>query len=196
LEVFAVSDRTALRLSHQPRQFDFALDQRQGGQIASIEMEKIEDIIDEALALARLQRRLQLGKTRNAFLVLDHDLAFDQLPPRRQPGKGCGVVWKFFVPIEAFAGEQADAAVAEPSLDAIAVELDLVRPARPARGRRAQGCKRRRHEVRQSRAARPSLLVLGAFLAAFLRGGRTTRAARTLLRAFAPVYAAPRCAAF
>src|SRR5262245_20234659 len=72
-----------------------------------------------------------------------------------------------------------------PSRDAVAVELDLVRPARPARGRRAQGCKRRRHEVRQSRAARPPLLVLGAVLAAFLRGGRTTRAARTLLRGFA-----------
>src|SRR5262249_42120858 len=61
----------------------------------------------------------------------------------------------------------------------------LVRPARAAWGGRAQGRKRRRHEIRQSRAGRPPLLVLRAFLAAFLRGGRTTRAAHTLLRAFA-----------
>ncbi len=49
LEMFAVFDQTALRLFHQPRQ---------GGQIAPIDMEKIEDVIGEALALAGLQRRL------------------------------------------------------------------------------------------------------------------------------------------
>src|SRR5262245_13201702 len=194
--MFAVSDRTALRLCDQPRQFGFALDHRQGGEIASIEMDKIEDIIDKALALARLQRSLQLGKTRNAFLVLDHDLAVDQRRARRQPGNGGGDVWKFFAPIEALASEQADFAAVEPSLDAVAVELDLVRPARAARGRRAQGCKRRRHEVRQSRAGRPPLLVLGAFLAAFLRCGRTTRVARTRLRAFAGARAPRRAVAF
>src|SRR5262249_39408087 len=151
-----------------PRQFGFALDQRQGGQIASIEMEKIEDIINEALALPCLQRGLQLGKTRNAFLVLDHDLAVDQRRVRRQLGNGRGDVWKFFAPIEPLAGEQADIAVVEPSLDAVTVELDLVRPAPAARRRRAQGRKRRWHEIRQPRAAGPPLLVLAAFPPPFL----------------------------
>src|SRR5262249_61439245 len=103
-----------------------------------------------------------------------------------RPGGGRGDVGTFSEPIEALGGAPADLPVGEPSLDAVAVELDLVRPARAARGRRAQGCKRRRHEVRQSRAARPPLLVLGAVLAPFLRGGRTTRAVRTLFRAFSP----------
>src|SRR5262249_57582068 len=124
------------------------------------------------------------GKTGDGFVGLDQERGVDERRARRQPGNGGGDVWKFFAPIEALAGEQADFAVVEPSLDAVAVKLDLVRPARPARGRRAQGCKRRRHEVRQSRAARPPLLVLGAVLAAFLRGGRLTRAALTLRRAF------------
>src|SRR6266481_7034357 len=137
LEMFAVFDRTALRLCDQPRQFGFALDQRQGGQIASIEMEKIEDIINKARALPCLQRCLQLGKTRNAFLVLDYDLAVDQRRMRRQLGNGGGDVRKFFAPFEALAGEQADIAVVEASLDAVTVELDLVRPAPSARRGRA-----------------------------------------------------------
>src|SRR5262249_55240949 len=53
-----------------------------------------------------------------------------------------------------------------------------------------------RHEVRQSRAGRPPLPILGAVLAAFLRCGRTTRAARTLLRAFARARAPRRAVAF
>src|SRR6516225_7488149 len=184
--MFAVFDRTALRLFHQPRQFGFALDQRQNGQIAPIDMEKIEDVINEALALACLQRRLQRGKARNAVFFLDDDLAVNQRRARRKLGDGGGDVRKFFVPIEALAGEQADFAVVEPSLDAVTVELDLMRPAGAARRRRAQNGERRRYEIRQSRAARTPLLVLGAFLAAFLRRGRTTRTTRTLLRTLAP----------
>src|SRR6516225_11411545 len=115
--MFTVSDRTALRPFDQLCQFGLALDQRHGGQIASIEMEKIEDIVNEALALPCLQRGLQLGKIRNAFLVLDHDLAVDQRRMRGQLGNGGGDVGKFLAPIEALAGEQADIAMVEPSLD-------------------------------------------------------------------------------
>src|SRR5262249_56116357 len=133
---------------------------------------------------------------RNAVFFLDDDLAVDQRRARRKLGDSGGDVRESFVPIEALAGEQADFAVVEPSLDAVTVELDLVRPAPSARRRRAQNGERRRHEIRQSRAARTPLLVLGAFLAAFLRCGRTTRAARTLLRTLAPPHAPPSRVAF
>src|SRR5262249_44757939 len=55
-------------------------------------------------------------------------------------------------PIEALAREQLDLAMVEPGLDAVAVELDLVHPALPARRRRTQGGERRRHERGQARA--------------------------------------------
>src|SRR5262245_50201234 len=57
-------------------------------------------------------------------------------------------------------------------------------PAGAARRRRAQNGERRRHEIRQSRARGTPVVVLGAFLAAFLRCSRTTPAC-TLLRTFA-----------
>src|SRR5215470_19209176 len=59
-----------------------------------------------------------------------------------------------------------------------------MRPAGAAQRRRAQNGERRRHEIRQSRARGTALVVLGAFLAAFLRCGRTTPAC-TRLRTFA-----------
>ncbi len=72
----------------------------------------------------------------------------------------------------------------EPGLDAVTVELDLMRPASAARRRCAQNGERRRHEIRQSRARGTPVVVLGAFLAAFLRCSRTTPAC-TRLRTFA-----------
>src|SRR5262249_48432538 len=75
----------------------------------------------------------------------------------------------------------------EPRLDAVAVELDLVRPAEPAWRGRMQGGERRRHEIRERRVAWPPVLVLalaGAAAAAFLRSGPIARGAGALLRAF------------
>src|SRR5258708_22250555 len=59
-----------------------------------------------------------------------------------------------------------------------------MRPSGAARRRRAQNGERRRHEIRQSRARGTPVVVLGAFLAAFLRCSRTTPAC-TRLRTFA-----------
>src|SRR5258708_22241836 len=61
-----------------------------------------------------------------------------------------------------------------------------MRPSGAARRRRAQNGERRRHEIRQSRARGTPVVVLGAFLAAFMRCSRTRRAG-TGLRPFARV---------
>src|SRR5258707_14128302 len=79
---------------------------------------------------------------------------------RRQLGDRGGDVGEFFAPTEAYAGEQPDLAAVEPSLNAITVELDLVRPATAARRNLVQGGERRRHEIGQARAVRPQVLVL------------------------------------
>ena len=102
-------------------------------------MEEIEDVIDEALALAGFERRLQSRKAGDAAGILDHHFAVDERSARRELGDGLGDVGEFAGPVEALAGEQADLAAVEPGLDPIAVELDLMHPALPARCRRAQG---------------------------------------------------------
>ena len=149
-------------------------------------MEKIEDVIDEALALPCLQRRLQLGKTRNAFLVLDHDLAVDQRRLRGQLGDGGGDVRKFFGPIETLAGEQTDLAVVEPSLDAITVELDLVHPAvcRSAPSSARWRAKVARNPAAARRAAAPCPCAPLPLPVVFFDCRRTTAATCTSLRSF------------
>ena len=89
-------------------------------------MKKIEDVIEEALALSGFERRLQSRKYRNAARILDHHLAVDQRGAGRELGDGGRDVGKFAGPVEALAGEQECVAVVEPSLDPIAVELDLM----------------------------------------------------------------------
>src|SRR5262249_798980 len=67
---------------------------------------------------------------------------------------------KLLGPVETLAGEQADGAAVEPGLDAVAVELDLVHPARAARRRCAQRRERRRYEFGQPLPEWSGFLVL------------------------------------
>src|SRR5438876_4499084 len=184
--MLTVCDASAFPATKQPRECGFAFDQRQVRQIAAVEMQKVKDVIDEAFPLACLERRLQLGKARNARLGLDYHFAVDQRVARSELGDRGADVGEFFAPIETFAGEQADLAVIEPSLDAIAIELDLVHPPSATRRNLLQSGKRRRHELWQSRAVRPPALVApaGAALARSLRFAPVARAARALLRSF------------
>ena len=146
--MFAVDDRSALCGGEQPEQFGFALDHGQAGQIAAIEMKKIEDVVDEAFAFPLLERRLQLRKIGNSVFIFDDNLAVDQRRARGEFSNRGRDVREFFGPIETLAGEQTHFAAIEPGLDAVAVELDLVRPAAAARHGRMQGGERRRHEIR------------------------------------------------
>ena len=101
-EVLAVPDWSS-SLSNQARQFPLALDQRQRDQVTPIEVEKIENVVDEPLALAGLERRLQSGKSCDAVL-LDDDLPVDQGGAGGKTGDGDGDVGKPAGPIESLAG--------------------------------------------------------------------------------------------
>src|SRR6516162_4766566 len=175
--MLAVSDRAALPLAHEPREFFLALEQRHAGQVTSVAMEKVEYIIDETFTLTRFERGLERRKTGKTVLVLDHDLAVDQRRARREGGDGARNVGKFFGPIETLAGEQAHAAAIQPRLHAIAVEFDFVHPARAARRVLAQRRQRRGHELGQRRAARTRLFVSAVV---FLAGGLCAHAARAV----------------
>ena len=53
LEMLAQPDGAALIVADEARELCLALDQRQLGEIAPIEVQEIEDVIDEGLLLAR-----------------------------------------------------------------------------------------------------------------------------------------------
>src|SRR5262249_16810787 len=148
-------------------------------------MKQIEDVVDEGIALAGLERRLQPGETGNALVGLDHDLAVDQRRARRELGDRRRDIGEFARPLETLPRQQAHLAIIEPGLDAVAVELDLVHPACTLGRGRAQGGERRRHEVRQRGTVRPGLLLLALPLPLrrLLTGCAAARAARALLRA-------------
>src|SRR5262249_60535538 len=95
-------------------------------------------------------------------------------------------------PTGGLGGEEAAVAGIERSLDAIAVELDLVRPPAAAWRNVVQGGERRRYELGQARAVRRPILLLapvGVALARSLRCAAIARTARTLLRSFLRVRA-------
>src|SRR5215475_10605470 len=116
-------------------------------------MKKIEYVVDEAFALPLFERRLQLRKTGSPVFILDHNFAVDQRRAGGKLGNRGRDVRKFFGPVETLAGEQTHLATVEPGLHAVAVVLDLVRPARATRRGRMQGGERRWHEIRQWRIA-------------------------------------------
>jgi hypothetical protein len=151
--MFAVDDRSALCGWEQPRQFGFALGHGQPRLIAAIKMKKIEYVVDEAFSLSLLERRLQRRKTGSPVFIFDDNLAVNQRRARGKLGNRGRDVREFFGPVETLAGEQTHLAAVEPGLHAVAVVLDLVRPAGAARRGRMQGGERRRHEIRQRRVA-------------------------------------------
>ena len=76
-EMLAEPDRRVAVAADELRQLRLALDERQVSEIAAVEIQEIEGIIDEDLAAPRFERRLQGGEARYPAL-LDHDLAVDQ----------------------------------------------------------------------------------------------------------------------
>jgi len=155
VEMLAVADRLAggLRGCQQAPKLGLALEHRPIAQVSAVEIQQVEDVVDEGVAPALLEGGLQLREIGNAALVLDHDFTVDHGGLGRQLGDCGRDVGKLTRPIEAFAGEQLHVAVIEPSLNAVTVELDLVDPAGAGRRRAPQRGQRRRHEVRQRRAA-------------------------------------------
>src|SRR6185312_4422623 len=162
-------------------------------------MKKIEYVVDEAFSLSLLERRLQRRKTGSPVFIFGDNLAVNERRARGKLGNRGRDVREFFGPVETLAGEQTHLAAVEPGLHAVAVVLDLVRPAGAARRGRMQGGERRRHEIRQRRVAQMPVLVLalaGAAPAAFVRSGPIARGARAPLRAFVRTHARQESMAF
>ena len=126
----------------QPR---LALGKGQGAQILALGEHQVEGEEDQIVGLVVRQRRLQRGEIRRAVGVQRHHFAVDQAV-----GQGGGALGKgreALGPVEALAGQELGRPVFDAQLDAIAVELDLVRPAGGGRRPVLRLAKLRLHEA-------------------------------------------------
>ena len=107
--------------------------------VVAVVVEEVEDEVGERVALAFVERGLQRGEGGDAAVVEDDDFAIEREFVGGEGGDGVGDGAHAVGPVEAFAGEELDACAGLAGLDAVAVELDLVEPAR----RRRVGCRTR-----------------------------------------------------
>src|SRR5579862_2388672 len=155
-KMFGVADAAVFAGGlEQPLQLSLARRQRLAGQVTAVEMQKVEHVIDQAIAAAVLQIGLQEREARNAFVVFDDQFAVEQRGFGRQCGDRRRDRFEAVRPIQAFARQQAHLAAIEPRLDTIAVVFDLVQPFGAARRVAVQSGKARRNEVGQAVACGP-----------------------------------------
>jgi hypothetical protein len=148
--VFAVAQRGPGGQARQGLlQQRFPVEQGRSREIEAVEMEKVEDMVVEAMATPRFQVRLQVAEMRDPAVVLRNDLAVEQrlvdaehFERRRNGRKARG-------PIERFSRQQKNLATVDPRLDPVAIVLDLVNPGRSARRLVGQQRQTRLEEGRQ-----------------------------------------------
>ena len=96
--------------------------------VVAVVVEEVEDEVGERVALAFVERCLQRGEGGDAAVVEDDDFAVEGEFVGGEGGDGVGDGAHAVRPVEAFAGEELDAGAGFAGLDAVAVELDLVKP--------------------------------------------------------------------
>jgi hypothetical protein len=105
----------------------FALDERQARNVAAVEVQKIEGVIDEPNVALAVGRRLSMGEAWQPLFIDATQLAVDIGGLHVQARERCNGAWIFGGPIEPGPRQQLNAAV-DARGHAIAVELDLVHP--------------------------------------------------------------------
>ncbi len=154
LEMVAVAQDAAVA-GHELFEQGLALFQRQAGEIVAVEMEKVEDVEDEAVVAALAEIGLEGGEIRSARAGLNDELAVDQRRAgRKLAERGDDGLAEFLRPVEPAAREELHPPRLDARLQAVAVELDLVQPARAGRRGGGERRQRGRNEIGQLRLAR------------------------------------------
>ena len=108
-----------------------ALDERQDGGVAAIEMQKIENVIDEPHPARAVARRLRLREARQSVLADAAQFAVEIGGLHRQLREGGDDARIFVAPIEPRPRQQLHTPTLDARGHAEAVELDLMQPLRP-----------------------------------------------------------------
>ena len=128
------------RPDEQPLQSSLSLDERQFAQVNAVKIEKVEDVVGEPILSTTREIRLQFGKVRPIVLG-DDEFAVEYRAPYRNVELS-GDRAQTLRPVVAVARVDCDAAVFDVRLDAIAIELDFMKPIaarRPGSDRRELG---------------------------------------------------------
>ena len=115
------------RARHDARQPRLAFQQRQFPQVLAAGEQQVEDEEDQIVGLAVGDRRLQRREVRRAGVVEGDHLPVDDPVGQTRAGPDDGRELRR--PVQPLAGQQRRMAVLGAQLHAIAVELDLMRPA-------------------------------------------------------------------
>ncbi len=128
----AVANAILAVLLDQPFEEGLAPFQWEIAQVVSIEMEQIECVVRKRMRRALIERRLQIGKAGQAFLIQHDDLTIDNGGVYGQLRGRFGQRSHAMRPVEALAREEPRPALAilfiDMDLDAVAIELELVQP--------------------------------------------------------------------
>jgi hypothetical protein len=128
----AAEEQNFRRVLQQGLQSLLALDQRQGAQILPIEVEKIEGVIAKPVGPASRQVGMKGRKVRLAAWSGDDGLTVDD-EAVREIGDRIGDRLELFCPVIAAPRQRARLSITKVKLRPVAVELDLVNPARTFR---------------------------------------------------------------
>ena len=111
-----------------------ALDELKARDIPTLDVQKIESVINEARIALAVGRRLRLGEAWQSGIVDAAKLAVDVGGLHVQVRECCDGAWIFVGPIEPGPSQKLNAAVVDARGHAEAVEFDFMQPLR-ARGR-------------------------------------------------------------
>ena len=125
--MLAVADRVLSGLD-QGGKTSLAVRQWQRHQIATVEVQQVEDEIDKVGAALSFRGVLDQRKRGDAIRPHPAELAVEIGLPGRERAQRRGDRRIFAGPVEPGAGQQVDIATIEPGVHAIAVVLELVRP--------------------------------------------------------------------
>ena len=147
VEMLAEAKRLG-RALEQRGQPVLAGEERLGAQVLAVEVEKVEEVVAEAVGAVGGQVRLQRGEVGGAAGAFDHELAVEDRGLGRQRRESAAEFRSEAAgPVLAAAGQELRLAAADLRLQPVAVELDLVHPAGAVRGLRLEGGERRRDEA-------------------------------------------------
>jgi len=118
---------------HQGFEQRLALEERQTGDVAAVDVDEIESVKDEPSGALAVGRCLDAREARQSGIIDAAELAIEIGGLHVQVRKRCDGARIFVSPVEPSAGQQLRLALVDPRGHAIAVELDLMQPLRPRR---------------------------------------------------------------
>ena len=128
VEHFAEADARRGRLRNHAVQQCAARFQRRDAQVVAIEVRQVEEVVDDVLGAARIERVLQRAEVGHALRIRHHDLAV--VPARRQARFTQAALQgtELGRPVVAVAGDELHVVAVDAGEHPVAVELDLVDP--------------------------------------------------------------------